>query len=141
MKIRRTHRHYARISIACILATLLSAYTYRHMTTGTQQEEPKVTPEAYHQKIAGTTAVLVYFSAGWCAVCPRFKPVIAEIEKEYKGKTEVLRIDTERDADVAKEFEINSLPLLILYKNGEKVWTNAGIIPIAEIRREMDCYL
>ncbi len=143
MKIRRTHWHHTWIGLVSVLAPLLlSAYTYKRLNTGTRQEEPKVTPEAYHKKVAGTNkAVLVYFSAGWCAVCPRFKPVIAEIEKEYSGKIEVLRIDTERDAEVAKELEINTLPLLILYKNGKKEWINAGIIPIADIRREIDCYL
>ncbi len=142
MKIRLIHRYYFRISLACLMATLLSAYTYKRMNTGARQEDPKITPEVYQQKIAGTKkAVLVYFSAGWCAVCPRFKPVIAEIEKEYSGKIEILRIDTERDVEVAKEFEVNTLPLLMLYKNGKKVWSSSGMIPIADIRREIDCYL
>jgi thioredoxin 1 len=135
-------RRYSRAGSACLLAALLSAYTYKHADPGTRQEDPKITPEAYYKKITGTNkAILVYFSAGWCAVCPRFKPVIAEIEKEYSGKIEVLRIDTERDIEVAREFEVNTLPLLMLYKNGKKEWTSAGIIPIADIRREIDCYL
>lgn len=142
MKSQLIRRYYIWIGLACILATLLSAYTYNRTNTGAKQEEPKITPEAYHKKIAGATkTVLVYFSAGWCAVCPRFKPVIAQIEKEYNGKIELLRIDTERDVEVAEEFEVNTLPLLILYKNGKKVWISSGMIPIADIRREIDCYL
>lgn len=142
MKIQRIRRYNSRAGLVCLLAALLSSYTYEHIDAGSRQEEPKITPEAYYKKIAGTNkVVLVYFSAGWCAVCPRFKPVIAEIEKEYSGKIEILRIDTERDVEVAREFEVNTLPLLILYKNGKKEWVSSGIIPIAEIRREIDCYL
>lgn len=142
MKLPLIYRYYFRIGLAWLTATLFSAYTYKPVKTILKQEEPKITPEAYHKKIAGTDkVVLVYVSAGWCAVCPRFKPVIVEIEKEYSGKAEILRIDTDRDVEVAKELEVNTLPLLILYKNGKKEWISTGIIPIADIRREMDCYL
>ncbi len=107
-----------------------------------KQDDPVISLEAFNKRIANKNkAVLVYFSAGWCAVCPKFKPVIAEIEEEYSSKMEVLRIDIERDVEVAEKFEVNTLPLLILYKNGKREWTSSGIIPIANIRREIDCYL
>ncbi|MES2131195.1 MAG: thioredoxin family protein [Bacteroidota bacterium] len=121
---------------------VLSAFAYKYPKTTKMQDEPAITLETYNKKIANThKAVLVYFSASWCAVCPKFKPVISEIEKEYRDKVEVLRIDTDRDIEVATELEINALPLLILYKNGKKEWTNSGIIPISDLRREIDCYL
>lgn len=127
---------------AVVCLVVLSAFAYKYPATDTKQEEPAITLEVYHKKIANPNkAVLVYFSAGWCAVCPKFKPVIAEIEKEYSGKVEILRIDTDRDTEIAAELEINALPLLILYKNGKKEWANSGIIPISDLRREIDCYL
>lgn len=135
-------RYYPVILFAVVSVVVLSAFAYKYPTTATKQEEPAITLEVYHKKIANThKAVLVYFSASWCAVCPKFKPVIAEIEKEYAGKVEILRIDTDKDAEVAAELEINALPLLMLYKNGEKEWINAGIIPISDLRREIDCHL
>jgi thioredoxin 1 len=134
-------RHYPAILLTAI-AVLLSASAYKQVNATVNQEEPTITLEVYNKKITNTNKmVLVYFSAGWCAVCPKFKPVIAEIEKEYSGKIELLRIDTERDAEIAKALDVNTLPLLILYKNGKQEWTSSGIIPITDIRREIDCYL
>ncbi len=114
----------------------LSAYSGNE---GYKQEKP-ISLNDYRVAVKDNM-VLVYFSADWCNVCGKFKPVIAEIEKEYAGKAKVLRIDTERDKEIAEEFEVNTLPLLMLYKNGKLVWTNSGIIELSIISREIDCHL
>lgn len=107
-----------------------------------QEEEKPVTLETYH-KIVGekNKVVLVYFSASWCNVCARFKPLIRKIETDYGPRLKVLKIDTERDEEVAKAFEINSLPLLILYKDGEEKWVSEGLVELSVLTRNIDCYL
>lgn len=113
-----------------------------NMTHFEKQEEKPVTLEAYH-KIVGekNKVVLVYFSASWCNVCTKFKPLIQKVEKDYGAKLQVLRIDTERDEEVAKAFGINTLPLLILYKNGKEEWVSEGLIELSVLTRNIDCYL
>lgn len=121
---------------AFLFAILLSVSSFGG---GYRQEQP-VTLKAYYEAVKDNV-VLVYFSAGWCNVCGKFKPVIAQVEKDYAGKVKLLRIDTERDKEVAEEFDVNSLPLLMLYKNGKLVWANSGITELATLSREIDCYL
>ena len=107
-----------------------------------KQDDKPITLEEYNKKVnQKDKPVLVYFSADWCNVCGKFKPVIAKLETEYAGKIDLLKIDTERDTEISKEFEINTLPLLILYKNGKKEWLNAGVIELSVLRRDIECYL
>jgi len=121
------------------LVIVFLALSSFNSNNGYKQEKP-ISLNDYRAAVKGNV-VLVYFSANWCNVCGKFKPVISQIERDYAGKATLLRIDTERDKEVAEEFEVNSLPLLMLYKNGKLVWTNTGIIELSTIRREIDCYL
>jgi thioredoxin 1 len=95
---------------------------------GDQQDEP-LTLEEYNKRISRQDkAVLVYFRASWCMVCEKVKPVIEEIENEHGATLEVFKIDTEKDKEVAAHFEIDALPVLMLYKKGTRQWIHVGVI-------------
>lgn len=81
--------------------------------------------------------VLVFFHADWCAICKKMKLSIDELEKEFDGKLDVFRIDTEKDKEITDELEVNSLPLLILYKNGQKQWVQLGWLEKEAIRSKI----
>ncbi len=136
----RTQRLYDLGFFSLIICGLINlAFNMTHFE---RQEEKPVTLEAYHTVVGQKDkVVLVYFSAGWCNVCKKFKPVIQEVEKEYGTKLQILKIDTDRDEEVAKTFGINTLPLLILYKNGKEEWVNEGLIELSVLTRNIDCYL
>ena len=108
-----------------------------------KQEEPKpVTMAEYNAKIKNANkAVLVYFSAGWCTVCSKMKPVLAEMESTYNGKLEFFKLDADRDKEVTDEFEINSLPVIMLYNHGNREWINVGIIEKGVLRSKIDPYI
>ena len=77
--------------------------------------------DAYYAKVYKKENVLVYFSADWCVPCIKLKPTIKQIEEEEKERVEVLNLDVDENPKIATYFEINTLPLFILYKNGKKV--------------------
>ena len=106
---------------------------------GTRQDEEKpVTLAEFNSKIKESKKpVLVYFSAGWCTVCGKMKPVIAEIEKEYGDKVEFFKIDADRDKEVADEFEINSLPVIMLYTHNNREWIHIGIIEKSRLKEKI----
>jgi thioredoxin 1 len=111
------------------LSILLCVFTFGFKNKSAKQEEPPVTLAEYNKKISRKDKiVLAYFSAGWCQVCAKIKPILEEVEKENTTKVEVLRIDTDRDKEVAAEFEIDALPVMILYKNGVREWVHVGLI-------------
>jgi thioredoxin-like negative regulator of GroEL len=93
------------------------------------RQQPAISLAEYNQRTTQPGKIIMaYFSAGWCAICSKMKPLIEQIEIEQGAKLELLKIDTDRDKEVAREFDIDALPVIILYKNGKREWIHVGLI-------------
>ena len=97
-----------------------------------------MTLNEFNEKIKGTDKpVLVYFNATWCTVCKKVKPILSEIESELKENLEILKIDTDVDKEVANEFDVHALPVLILYNHANREWVHVGIINKSELKQKI----
>jgi thioredoxin-like negative regulator of GroEL len=126
---------YIRFTILASLFSLASPMSSQADTT-----EHVITLNEFNERVANKQkAVLVYFSADWCRICFKMKPVIAEAEQMFTSQMDVVRIDTERDKEVAEVFEVNSigLPLLMLYCGGREVWTWVGLLDSNSLQKEL----
>lgn len=123
---------------ACLLVLVLSNFGFKDI----KQDNKPVTMSDYNKIIANKdTAVLAYFHASWCMVCAKVAPVIESIESQSAAKLKVLRIDTDRDKEVANQFEVDALPVLMLYKQGQRQWIHMGIIDERSLRAKLDASL
>ena len=75
--------------------------------------------------------VLVDFWASWCGPCKMLGPVIAEIAAEYEGKVKVGKVNVDDEEDLAMEYNIQSIPTVLLFKGGEVVSQSLGFKPKA----------
>jgi len=106
-----------------------------------KQDDKPINLAEYKKQIARKDKIiLAYFSAHWCHICAKVKPLIDQVENDYKTKLQVLRLDTDRDKEVANEFEIDALPVLILYKNGSREWVHVGLIEKHELKAKIESY-
>ena len=64
--------------------------------------------------------VLVDFYADWCGTCNAMAPVIEELAKELEGKVKVGKINVDENPDIAVEYNVMSIPTLIVFKNGKE---------------------
>lgn len=115
------------------------AFILVNLTAFSQVENLSV--EDYNKKTSITNKiVLVYFNADWCMPCIKLKPVMEQITVEEKISTEVLSIDVDKNPEISKHFEINTLPLFIIYKNGKKVWENNTALSKPDLKAKIDMY-
>ncbi len=72
--------------------------------------------------------VLVDFGAEWCTPCKMLAPTIHEVEKEAMGKIKVGKVNIDEEADLATQFQVMSIPTLVLFKEGKAVNTTVGVM-------------
>jgi thioredoxin 1 len=78
--------------------------------------------------ISGDTPVLVDFHALWCGPCKMQAPVLSELAKEMRGQVRIIKIDVDKNQALASRFQVRGVPTLILFKNGQPVWRQSGLV-------------
>ncbi|KAK1439929.1 hypothetical protein QVD17_05754 [Tagetes erecta] len=75
------------------------------------------------------TPVLVEFYASWCGPCQMVHRVIDEIAAEYEGKVKCYVLNADKDPQITEEYDIKAVPIVVLFKNGEKCESVVGTMP------------
>ncbi|NLG47788.1 thioredoxin [Gordonia sp. (in: high G+C Gram-positive bacteria)] len=86
---------------------------------------------------SGTKPVLVDFWATWCGPCKMVAPVLEEIARDNGDKLTVAKVDVDQNPNVARDFQIMSIPTLMLFSGGKPVKTIMGAKPKAALLREL----
>ena len=84
---------------------------------------------------------LVDFYAKWCGPCKIVHPILEDLKKQLGTQLVILKIDVDKNPAVANQFKIQSVPTLILFKEGEKIWRESGVIPISTLKAKIHTYL
>ena len=77
--------------------------------------------------------VLVDFWAAWCGPCKMLAPVVHEIAEENAGTIKVGKINVDEQMELAMRFQVSSIPMLVVFKDGKAVAKSVGYRPKAEI--------
>lgn len=103
---------------------------------GTKDENiQQLSLDAFNKLLKTELPVLVDFHTLWCVPCRKMAPVVDKISSDLKGKAEVLRIDIDKSKDIAKQYQIQGVPVFILFINGKEKWRHSGIIADEELRK------
>ncbi len=90
--------------------------------------------EEFNKKVNNKNKlVLVNFSADWCIVCKKQKPILDEMKVEKKNILEIMYLDMEKNPLIAEYFEVDGLPVNLLYDKGKIIWSREGIVSKIEM--------
>ena len=82
--------------------------------------------------------VLVDFWAPWCGPCRRVAPVVEEIAKERAGELKVVKLNTDENQQTSIEYQVLSIPTLILFRHGQIAHKVVGAYPKAKLQAELE---
>ncbi len=98
-----------------------------------------VTEDTFDDEVLNSDLpVLVDFWAEWCGPCRMVSPIVEELADEYEGKAKFAKVDVDENADISMEYNIRSIPSLLLFKNGEVVDQVVGAVPKSQLKKKLD---
>lgn len=101
------------------------------LTEATFAEEVNAAPEA----------VLVDFWAEWCGPCKTIAPVLEELAVEQAGRLKIAKVDVDDNQGLARQFGVQSIPTMIVFKDGAEVHRMVGARGKAQLLEDIDAYL
>lgn len=85
--------------------------------------------ETFNDAISEDRLVLVDFFATWCQPCKMMHTVLEQVKAVLGDKVRILKVDVDKHGQTAAQYGIQSVPTLMLFRNGQILWRQSGVIP------------
>ena len=83
--------------------------------------------EDFEKLINGDKPTLVDFYATWCGPCKMQAPILEQVKAKVGDTANIIKIDVDRNEELSQKYRIQSVPTLIVFRNGEPQWRGSGL--------------
>lgn len=90
--------------------------------------------EKFNEIISGNQITLVDFFATWCGPCKMMHPVLEQLKEDLGDSIRILKIDVDKNESLSETYRIQSVPTLMLFKEGEQLWRQSGAMRVQELK-------
>ena len=99
-----------------------------------------VTKENFEKEVknSDTPYVVIDFFAEWCGPCKMLGPVFEEVSKEFEGKLKFVKVNVEEAPELANEFGVRGVPMLVVLKDGNKIKDFVGYQPKEVLKQKLE---
>lgn len=92
----------------------------------------EINKEEFNELIGGDKPVVCDFFATWCGPCKMLSPVLDEVAKKYAEDAKFVKVDVDKNSELAARYGVTSIPLVAVFKGGEKQASSLGYMNKAE---------
>lgn len=97
--------------------------------------------ESFNDVISGDQLVLVDFFATWCQPCKMQHPILEQLKAAVGDRLRIIMVDVDRHTDIAAQYGIRSVPTLMLFRGGEELYRESGVMSKADLMALLDPFM